>query len=183
LISWKRIDRITLVDTPFLKVYSDSIRLPNGSLIDYTVIKKRDIVVVVATDIEGRVITFREYKYAADAELLTLPAGQIDSKESPEEAAARELLEETGYGGGEYALIDTLVEYPTKDLHTISVVRAKNVSWQQAVEHEETENIGDITLTSIKELREQIAQGDWKTTSTLAALVRALPELLNGDSL
>ena len=93
------------------------------------------------------------------------------------QAAERELEEETGYSGGSYELADTLFEYPTKDLHTITVVRAKNVSLQSATKHEETEAIGNCTLLSIDDLSSQIARGEWKITSALAALLIALPEL------
>jgi 8-oxo-dGTP pyrophosphatase MutT (NUDIX family) len=179
MVAWERVDRETLVDTPFLKVYSDKVRLPNGSLIDYTVVKKRDIAMIVATDTEGRVLTQQEYRYAVNETLKSLPGGQIDKNESPEEAAARELLEETGYGGGEFELVDVLYEYPTKDAHTITVVRAKNVSWQKDVVHEETENISQPQWVTIAELKRQIQAGEWKTTSAIAGLTRALPELFD----
>jgi ADP-ribose pyrophosphatase len=178
MVSWERTNRETLVDTPFLKVYSDKVRLPDGSLIDYTVIKKRDIVVVVATDPDGRVLIQDEYRYAVDETLKSLPGGQVDSEETPEETAARELLEETGYGGGEFEFIDTFYEYPTKDAHTITVVRAKNVTWQKDVVHEATETISEPQWITVGELRNQIRAGEWKTTSAIAVLVRALPELL-----
>jgi 8-oxo-dGTP pyrophosphatase MutT (NUDIX family) len=175
---WERLDRKTLVSTPFLEVFSDTVRLPDGSLIDdFTVVKKRDAVIVVATDKDNQIITFREYKYAADDWLRTLPAGQIDAGENPEQAGARELLEETGYGGGSYELIDVLCEYPTKDLHTITVVRARDVSLQKSVVHEATENIGDVELLTIDELRTLLKAGEWKITAAMAALLRALPEL------
>lgn len=176
--SWKQLDRKTLVDTKFLKVYQDTVELPSGQIFDdYTVVKKNDIVVIVATDVEGQLIAFKEYKYAANDWLLTLPAGQIDGDETPEQAGARELLEETGYGAGEVEYIDTLVEYPTKDLHKITVVRARNVSLQKEVAHEATENIGAIQLLSMSDVRDLIARREWKITTALAALTVALPEL------
>lgn len=178
MASWERLDRELLVDTPFLKVYSDKVRLPDGSLIDYTVVKKRDIVVVVATNPDGEVLVQEEYRYAVDKTLKSLPGGQVDGTEKPEETAARELLEETGFGGGELETVDTFYEYPTKDAHTITVVRAKNVTWQKDVVHEATENIGEPQWVPIEELRRQIQAGEWKTTSAVAVLVRALPELL-----
>lgn len=177
MVSWERVDRKSLVDTPFLKVYSDTIRLPNGSLIDYTVVKKRDIAMIVATNTKGEVLIQEEYRYAVDKTLKSLPGGQIDGNETPEEAAERELLEETGYGGGSYEVVDTLYEYPTKDAHTITIVRAKNVTWQKSATHEATENISAPQWVTINELRRQIQTGEWKTTSAVAGLVRALPEL------
>lgn len=179
MASWERIDRKTLVDTPFLKVYSDQIRLPNGSLIDdYTVIKKRDVVIVVASDASGKVLIQKEYRYAVDQTLWSLPGGQSDANESYEQTAARELLEETGFGGGEFTVVDTLYEYPTKDMHTVTIVRAKDVSWKKEVVHEATESIGAPQWVTVEELRKQIQAGEWKSAGSIAILVRALPELL-----
>lgn len=179
MVSWERIDRKTLVDTPFLEVYSDQIRLPDGSLIDdYTVIKKRDVVIVVASDEDGKVLIQKEYRYAVDKILWSLPGGQSDASETPEETAARELLEETGYAGSSYEVVDVLCDYPTKDAHTITVVRAKNVSWQKEVVHEATEAIDKPQWVTVEELRGQIKAGEWKNASSIAILVRALPELL-----
>lgn len=179
MASWERLDRKTLVDTPFLKVYSDQIRLPNGSLIDdYTVIKKRDVVIVVASDASGKVFIQKEYRYAVNQTLWSLPGGQTDAGESLEQTAERELLEETGYGGGTYEVIDTLYEYPTKDAHTVTIVRAKGVSWQKEVEHEATEMISEPQWVTVEAIRQQIKAGEWKSASSIAILVRALPELL-----
>jgi len=132
---------------------------------------------IVATDTQGQVLTLREYKYAANETFLTLPAGQIDAGEAPEEAAARELLEETGYGGGSFEVVDALVEYPTKNLHKVTVVRAKNVSWHQATKREEAEMITSVTLYPTDVIRTQIRNKEWKIASTLAAMTMALPEL------
>jgi ADP-ribose pyrophosphatase len=110
--------------------------------------------------------------------LLTLPAGQIDPGEAATATAARELLEETGYVGDDFTVVGVLNEYPTKDLHTITVVRAKNVHLEHTVQHEATEQIGDVELLTMNELKDGIQNGDWKTTTALAALAIGLPELL-----
>jgi hypothetical protein len=53
---WQRLDRKTVYDSKFLKVYEDRVKLPNGAEIDdYTVVEKPSIVMVVATDIHGDV--------------------------------------------------------------------------------------------------------------------------------
>jgi ADP-ribose pyrophosphatase len=58
-------------------------------------------VAILALDAEGRVALVRQWRLAADAALLEIPAGGLDpmadgTKEDPEIAARRELEEETG---------------------------------------------------------------------------------------
>jgi ADP-ribose pyrophosphatase len=54
-------------------------------------------VAVVAVDEKGDVLLVRQYRQAPGKELLEIPAGGIDEGESPEEAVAREMQEETGF--------------------------------------------------------------------------------------
>ena len=49
---------------------------------------------------DGRLVLVRQYRYAVQQDLLEIPAGHIDPGESPDEAARRELIEETGYTAG-----------------------------------------------------------------------------------
>ncbi|MEK7077314.1 MAG: NUDIX hydrolase, partial [Patescibacteria group bacterium] len=147
--SWKRLGRKTIYDAPFLKVYEDKVQLPNGTIIeDYSLTKKPDIVIIVATDKDNKLIVGSEYKYAADKKLLNTPAGGLNIGESPIEAAKRELLEETGYGNGKFTLISELYNYPTKDLHKFYVVRAENLEVVSRLQLEETESFS-ISLVSL----------------------------------
>lgn len=168
--SWKRLKRKTAYDSKFLKVYEDEVRLPNGSVIeDYTVVEKPSIVMVVATDERGRVLVLNEYKYAADEVLRTLPAGHVRSGESSEDAAQRELLEETGYTGEHFEEVGILRDYPTKDLHIVHVVRVKKAHWKRKSEPEPTENIS-YELVEPNELKRHVRSGGWKLSSAIAAL-------------
>lgn len=167
---WKQLKRKTIFDSKFMKVYEDAIELPNGKIIDdYSLVKKPDIIMIVATDEQNRLIVLEEYKYGADEILLTLPAGHINEKESPIEAAMRELTEETGYGVGQYKIIGKLYEYPTKDLHTVTVVRALQVCKIKGVQHEDTENIAYKLITT-EELKKLVSNGEFRITSSLASL-------------
>ncbi len=60
------------------------------------IVERADSVAVVATDDEGRVVLVRQFREAARAELLELPAGTVDDGEDPLATARRELEEETG---------------------------------------------------------------------------------------
>lgn len=54
-------------------------------------------VVVLPVLADGRVLLIQQYRYAARDYLWELVAGRIDAGETPDQAAERELIEETGY--------------------------------------------------------------------------------------
>jgi len=59
-------------------------------------------VAIVAVDRDDCVTLVRQFREAARADLLELPAGTLEPGESPLETARRELAEETGLTGGEW---------------------------------------------------------------------------------
>lgn len=75
----------------------------------YYMIDLADYVAVVAITAEGRALLVRQYRPIVDRVTLELPSGHVDGGESPEDAARRELLEETGYAAGELQLLGRLV--------------------------------------------------------------------------
>lgn len=176
--SWQRKSRRTLVDTTHMRVYADSIVLPNGSIIDdYTVVTLPSGVVIVATDCEDNLIVQYEYKYAIDKTILNLPSGGIEEGDSILATAARELLEETGYESNELELIQTLYEYPSKADHLVHVVRAKNARKTSDALHEITETISPVKLIA-PTASNRSYEGEFNVTYTVAALALTLPGYL-----
>ena len=173
-IKWKRLSRKDVYHSKFLSVYEDTVRLPNGKVIGpYTVTKKPDIVVIVATTKKkNELIVLNEYKYGADKIMRVLPAGHIETKEEALRAAKRELKEETGFSGGHFTYAGALHEYASKDLHTIHVVRAIGVTRSALPQKEETENIS-AHLLPISRVKKEIRGGRWQAASSLGALLIA----------
>jgi len=167
---WKRLNRKTIYDTPYMKVYEDTVQTPQGVIVDdYSLTKKPDVVMIVTTDTENNLIIEKEYKYAANKTFFTIPAGHMEEGESPLEAAKRELLEETGYGNGEFTLISTLYEYPTKDMHKVYVVRATNVELISEKKWDETESL-EVYKMTIPELKAFVLTDDaWAISSVIAS--------------
>ena len=93
-------------------------RLFRGKVFDVVREDGKDVVVhapavaIVAVDGEGRVVLVRQPRAGARRDLLELPAGMVDPGESPLAAAQRELREETGLGGGEWALLVSFFTTP-----------------------------------------------------------------------
>lgn len=61
------------------------------------VVKAPDWVNVIPMLDDGRVVLIRQWRYGIGAPCLEIPGGLIDPEENADEAAVRELLEETGY--------------------------------------------------------------------------------------
>lgn len=78
-------------------VRRDEVIEPSGVRASREMITHPGSVVVLPVLADGRVILIRQYRHAAREFLWELVAGRIDRGESARKAAARELIEETGY--------------------------------------------------------------------------------------
>ncbi len=78
----------------------DTLRRSDGATHDIEVVEYKDAVVIVPIDDDGHILMVRQYRHPARQWLLEMPAGSVDDRDaSPEEAAQRELREETGHRG------------------------------------------------------------------------------------
>jgi ADP-ribose pyrophosphatase len=74
----------------------DTVELPDGSVTTREIVQTPGAVVIVPLTRDGRVRMVRQYRSAIGEYLLELPAGTLEPGEPPEQAAPRELAEETG---------------------------------------------------------------------------------------
>ncbi|MEO6393754.1 MAG: NUDIX hydrolase [Pyrinomonadaceae bacterium] len=96
---WHVVRRERLVDaSPWMQVWKETVRLPDGRQIDdfYTV-DQPDHIMVFAVTGDDQVIGLWHYKHGSRNVNLSFPAGYVSPNEPPQDAARRELLEETGY--------------------------------------------------------------------------------------
>lgn len=76
-------------------------------------LRPEGIVIYAVTDeTEPRLVLIRQYRYPLDAYIYELPAGLVDAGETPAQAAAREMKEETGLDFSEYTGGDALYRRP-----------------------------------------------------------------------
>lgn len=94
----KQLSSETLVDIRGKRFVADTLELENGDNYTYYSLHTTDTsVMVVAFTEDGHLVLNKEYRHPTRQILLSLPGGLVDHGESNEEAAKRELLEETGY--------------------------------------------------------------------------------------
>ncbi|MBO4820190.1 MAG: NUDIX hydrolase [Prevotella sp.] len=100
---WKILKSEYLIRRPWLTARRDHVRLPDGrENPEYYVLEYPDWVNVIAITKDGQFVMERQYRHALGRTSYELPCGVMEAGEEPLESIKRELLEETGFGGGEW---------------------------------------------------------------------------------
>lgn len=86
-----------IYDGRIVALREDTVRLPDGATAQREVVEHAEVVAIVPVDDKGNVVLVRQYRLPAQEALLEVPAGGVEEGESVQEAAQRELQEETGY--------------------------------------------------------------------------------------
>ena len=107
----KTVSSKMIYEGKILNLRRDEVELPDGSRACREVVGHSGAVAVVAPDGEGNVLLVRQFRYPFGEELLELPAGKLEPGEEPEQAALRELEEETGFRAGRLRFLGT--QYPS----------------------------------------------------------------------
>ncbi|MEL6968584.1 MAG: NUDIX hydrolase [Bacteroidota bacterium] len=105
--SWEKIKERIAYDG-WRSMLVKTFRLPDGQVQEYDVVRNGAYVVVAAFTKEKEAILIQQYRPGPEMVLSSFCEGYIDENETPEQAAARELLEETGYRAGSIKLLRTL---------------------------------------------------------------------------
>src|SRR5690242_13102068 len=79
-----------------------------GKAIRFSIIEATSWVNIIALTRDERVVLVRQYRAGVDRVCLEIPGGMVDPGEEPAQAAARELVEETGYTTANWRLIGSV---------------------------------------------------------------------------
>lgn len=102
---WTILDTEYLIRRPWLTARRDRVALPDGRIHpEYYVLEYPTWVNIIAIRPDGRYVMVRQYRHGLGEIGTELCAGVVEEGEQPEQAARRELSEETGYAGGEWKL-------------------------------------------------------------------------------
>lgn len=103
-MNWKVLSSKYVLQRPWMTIRQDEVELPNGHVIpEYYVLEYPDWVNVIAITESGEFILIRQYRHGIGRDCYEITAGVLDETDAtPLAGAQRELLEETGYGGGEW---------------------------------------------------------------------------------
>lgn len=152
---WKTLESNYLYRRPWLTVRCDKVELPNGVINpEHYVLEYPDWVNILAITTDGRFVMIEQYRHGLDDVFIELPAGVIDAGETHLEAAKRELLEETGYAGGEWELFTVISQNPSISNNLTYCYLAKDVTpvGDQQLDYSEDIAVKLLTKEEVKKL-------------------------------
>jgi 8-oxo-dGDP phosphatase len=160
---------------PWLVLRRDHLQLPGGREIrDYFVSEFPPWANVLAVTATGEVVLVRQYRPGIGEVHFEIPAGVIDPNDAdPEAAARRELLEETGYGGGRWSPLMTLSANPALQNNLTHSYLAEGVRLLGRPNPDATEDLR-VHLVPVRKLLELIDGGEIVQALHAAPLLRYL---------
>lgn len=138
-------------------------RLPDGRVEEYDIKQEPLVVAIVPITAAGNVVLARQFRPGPEAVLLEIPGGGIEPGETPEQAARRELLEETGCTGELHFLGESVeCAYSTMRRYNFAATDCQRVGAPQPDENEFIE----VIEVSLEEFRTHLRSGQLSDVET-----------------
>lgn len=161
-----------VIRRPWLTARRDKLLMPTGAVNpEFYVLEYPTWVNITAITDEGRFVMVRQYRHGLGVIETELCAGVAEEGEEPIEAARRELLEETGYTGGEWELQCVISGNPSTTNNLTYCYLARGVKKTSTQHLDATEDIEVVEL-SRDELLELMKSDAMKQSLMLAPLWR-----------
>jgi len=161
-----------IVRRPWLTARRDKVQLPNGRINEeYYVLEYPDWVNTIAITSGGEFLLVRQYRHALGRTSFELCAGVMERGETPEQAARRELMEETGYAGGRWTELMQVSPNASTNNNITHCFVAEGVEKVTDQHLDETEYVEFYTF-SRAEVYEMLCRGEFVQALMAAPLWR-----------
>ncbi len=165
---WEEISTEHIVQDEWIDFRKSVFRFPDGRVFQpYYSYTRRDYVVVVAFDEEGRLVCVRQYRQGIRQVTTEFPAGAIekkdgvDEKEAAMKAAQRELQEETGYVSDHWSHLLTIPSNATISDNYAWIFMAKGCR-KVSGQHLDEMELLDVCTIPAEEIDSLIAEGGFQ---------------------
>ena len=167
----KKIDSKKIFDGKIVKLFVDTVELPNGQLATREIVRHPGAVCVLPLTDDGEVIMVRQFRYPFNEVMLEIPAGKLDSPdEDPLEAAKRELREETGAVAKKITYLGRIDPTPALINEKIYLYLAQGLTFGER-ELDDDEFLS-VEAYELKDLVEMVMSGEIKDSKTQIAILK-----------
>jgi ADP-ribose pyrophosphatase len=165
----RRLSTKRLYEGAVLSLDIDEVEEPGGVRARREITRHRGSVGILPIMDDDRIVLIRQYRYPADAILWEIPAGRLDPDERPEDAARRELEEETGWSP---ARIEPMLTYFTSPGFCDEVLHLFRATGLRSVPRrpDQDERI-ETAVVSRVEAHALLARGELRDAKTIVALL------------
>jgi ADP-ribose pyrophosphatase len=161
---------------PWFTVRRERVLLPTGAIVpEWYIFEFPDWVNVIAITREGEFVLIDQYRHGLGQTRYELVAGCCEQGETAEQSARRELLEETGYGGGRWSLYMTTSANPSNHNNLNYTFLAEDVELVTDRHPEESEDL-EVHIFTKAEVRELLERGEMIQAMHAAPLWRYFAE-------
>lgn len=169
---WKVITSEYLARKPWYTVRHECVELPSGQrLPDYYIFEYPEWVNILAITRGGQFVLIDQYRHGLGDTSYEIPAGVVEKGEEPLAAAKRELLEETGFGGGAWSLLTITSANPATQNNLTHSFLATGVERLSEQHLDATEDIS-VHLFSEDEVMQLLRDGEIRQALMAAPMWR-----------
>lgn len=157
-MEWKVVSSEKLFSAPWLNVRKDVCELPDGRQHnDYYILEYPDWATAFALTEDNKVVMVRQYRHGLGVISTELPGGVIDKGETPEQAIARELIEETGYEFRSIEMLGKVSPNPATSTNYMHMFLAKGGRKVAEQKLDATEDV-EILIHTIDEFKQMMRE-------------------------
>ena len=153
----------------------ETIRQPDGRILEVEVVRHPGGAAVVALDHDERVCLLRQFRAPFEEWLWELPAGKVDRPEEPLVTARRELEEEAGLQAATWRSLGAVVTCPGFCDEVLHLFLATDVS--PVPQHTEADEFIEVHWWPFAQALREAQTGELRDVKTVVALMRAATTL------
>lgn len=171
----------TVYNGTILALRTDQVLMPGGGTAEREIVEHYGAVAVAAVDDDDQLAMIYQYRHALGRRLWELPAGLLDEPgEDPAEAAARELLEETGLVAEQWRLLIDIALSPGFCDEAVRVFLARGLRdiGRPPAAHEEADL--SVHWVSLPDAVDRVLAGEIANATAVSGVLAAHAAIVDG---